>query len=331
VPAVLRHRHEFPAEGELPGFEGATAWLNSEPVTPADLRERVVLVSFGTYTCINWIRSLPYVRAWATRYTAHGLTVVGVQTPEFQFEGDLDNVRRALKEMDVRYPVVVDNDYAVWQAFDNHYWPALYFVDSYGRIRHHHFGEGEYEQSEMVLQMLLREAGADAEQGLVAIEPDGVEAPADWATLGSPESYVGYERATNFASPGGVVFEEHHVYSTPARLGRNQWALSGHWWIGPVPALLHEAGGSISYEFHARDLHLVMGPSAGRSPVRFRVRLDGELPGSAHGVDIDENGHGTADYQRLYQLIRQRPPIGDRRFDIEFLDAGIEAFVFTFG
>ena len=254
-----------------------------------------------------------------------------MQTPEFEFEGDLDNVGRALKEMDVRYPVVVDNDYAVWQAFDNHYWPALYFVDAQGRIRHHHFGEGDYEQSEMVLQMLLREAGADVEQGLVRIEPHGVEAAADWASLGSPESYVGYGRAVGFASPEGVVPDERHVYSAPTVLRRNQWALSGDWRIGSVPALLNEPGGSISYQFHARDLHLVMGPPAAGRPVRFTVRLDGEPPGPAHGIDIDERGNGTADYQRMYQLIRQPAPIGDRRFEIEFLDAGVEAFVFTFG
>jgi hypothetical protein len=327
---MFRHRRELPDEGELPAFDGAIAWLNSTPLTAVGLRGNVVLVNFGTYTCINWIRSLPYVRAWADKYAHQGLTVVGVQTPEFEFEGDLDNVGRAIKEMDVRYPVVVDNDYAIWQAFNNHYWPALYFVDSIGRIRHHHFGEGEYEQSEMVLQMLLREAGADVEQGLVRIEPDGVEAAADWASLGSPETYLGYGRAIDFASPGGVVPDERHVYSAPAGLRRNQWSLSGDWRIGPVPALLNEPGGSISYQFHARDLHLVMGPPA-RPPVRFRVRLDGEPPGPAHGVDLDENGSGSADYQRMYQLIRQPGPVGDRLFEIEFLDAGVDAFVFTFG
>jgi hypothetical protein len=291
-----------------------------------------VLVSFGTYTCINWIRSLPYVRAWADKYAGRqGLTVVGVQTPEFDFEGDLENVGRAIKEMNVRYPLVVDNDFAVWRAFDNHYWPALYFVDAAGRIRHHHFGEGEYEESEMVLQMLLREAGVDVDQGLVRPEPDGVEAAADWASLGSPESYVGYGRAVGFASPGGVVPDEGHVYSAPDGLRRNQWALSGDWAIGLVPALLNQPGGSISYRFHARDLHLVMGPPAGRPPVRFGVRLDGGPPGRAHGVDVDESGNGTADYQRMYQLIRQPAPIGDRLFEIEFPDAGVEAVVFTFG
>jgi hypothetical protein len=328
---MLRHRNEFPVEGELPGFGGATAWLNSGPLTPADLRGRVVLVNFGTYTCINWLRSLPYVRAWSDKYAGDGLAVIGVQTPEFEFEGDLDNVRRAIPESDVRYPVVVDNDYAVWRAFDNHYWPALYFGDAEGRIRHHHFGEGNYEESEMVLQMLLREAGVDVDHGLVEIEPDGVEAAADWASLGSPETYVGYGRAIGFASPGGVVPDVRHVYSAPAGLRRNHWTVSGDWTIGLVPALLNEPGGSISYEFRARDLHLVMGPPVGRPPVRFRVRLDGEPPGPANGVDVDEHGDGTADYQRMYQLIRQPLPIGDRHFEIEFLDAGVEAFVFTFG
>jgi hypothetical protein len=328
---VLRHRNEFPVEGVLPAFDGATTWLNSAPLTPAGLRGQVVLVSFGTYTCINWIRSLPYVRAWADRYRGRGLAVVGVQTPEFEFEGDVDNVGRAIKEMDVRYALAVDNGYAVWRAFDNHYWPALYFVDAQGRIRHHHFGEGEYEESEMVLQMLLRETGVDVDQGLVQLKPDGVEATADWPNLGSAETYLGHERAVGFVSPGGAVPDRRHAYSAPSALRRNQWALSGDWQIDAVPARLDEPGGSISYQFHARDLHLVMGPPVGRSPVRFRVRLDGKAPGPAHGVDIDEHGNGTADYERMYQLIRQPPPVGDKRLEIEFLDAGVEAFVFTFG
>jgi hypothetical protein len=328
---MLRHRNEFPVEGTLPVFDGATAWLNSAALTALDLQGRVVLVSFGTYTCINWIRSLPYVRAWADKYAVHGLTVVGVQTPEFDFEGDLNNIGRAMKEMDVRYPVAVDNEYTVWRAFDNHYWPALYFVDAQGRIRHHHFGEGEYEASEMVLQMLLRDAGADIEQGLVRLEPTGVEAAADWASLGSPETYVGYGRATGFVSPGGVVADEPHVYSSPATLHRNQWALSGAWRVGLEPAHLAEAAGSIAFEFLARDLHLVMGPPAGHPPVRFAVRMDGQPPGPAHGVDVDESGSGIADYLRMYQLIRQPGSVGDRRFEVQFLDPGVEAFVFTFG
>ena len=327
---MLRHRNEFPVKGELPAFEGATTWLNGAPLTPAELRGRVVLVSFGTYTCINWLRSLPYVRAWADKYAGRGLVVVGVQTPEFEFEGDLGNVRRAIEELGVRYPVAVDNDYAMWQAFDNHYWPALYFVDAEGRIRHHHFGEGEYEESEMVLQMLLREAGADVEQGLVTLEPDGVEAAADWASLGSPETYVGYGRGVGFASPGGFAPDQRHGYSAPGDLRRNQWSLAGDWRVGVEPAVLDRPGGSITFQFHARDLHLVMGPPPGRPPVRFTVRIDGEPPGPGHGVDVDEAGNGTADYQRMYQLIRQ-PATGDRRFEIEFLDSGVEAYVFTFG
>jgi hypothetical protein len=328
---MLRHRNEFPVEGQLPAFDGATAWVNSAPLSPAALEGRVVLVSFGTYTCINWMRSLPYVRAWADKYADDGLVVIGVQTPEFEFEGELDNVRRAIQEMDVRYPVAVDNDYAVWRAFDNHYWPALYIVDAAGRIRHHHFGEGEYEESEMVLQMLLGEAGTEVRDGLVRVVSRGREAAADWNSVRSPESYVGYERAVGFASPGGLDFDRRHVYKAPSNLGRNQWALSGDWQVGSVPVALNEPGGSISYRFHARDLHLVMGPPMPQTSVRFRVRLDGEAPGPAHGVDVDEEGDGTADYQRLYQLIRQPQPIDDRLFEIQFLEAGVEAFVFTFG
>jgi hypothetical protein len=328
---MFRHRNEYPSEGELPDFDGATTWLNSEPLTRDALAGRVVLVNFGTYTCINWIRSFPYVRAWADKYAKHGLAVVGVQTPEFEFEEDLDNVRRAVREMDVRHPVAVDNEYAVWRAFDNHYWPALYFADAEGRLRHHHFGEGEYMASELVLQMLLREAGRDVEEDLVRLDPAGAEAEADWGSLRSPETYLGYGRTVGFASPGGLAPDQARAYAPPAALGRNEWALSGDWRIGVVPVRLEAPGGSIRFGFHARDLHLVMGPPAGRPPVRYRVRLDGEAPGPSHGVDADEGGAGTADYQRMYQLIRQPGPIGDRLFEIEFLAAGVEAFVFTFG
>jgi hypothetical protein len=326
---MLRHRNEYPNEGELPGFPGASAWLNSEPISAAALRGRVALISFGTYTCINWIRSLPYVRAWADKYGSQGLAVIGVQTPEFDFEGGLDGVRVALKQMDVRYPVAVDNDYAIWQAFDNHYWPALYFVDAHGHIRHHHFGEGAYEESERVLQMLLTEAGVDVGPALVRLEPQGVELPADWDNLGSPENYVGYGRTQGFASPGGPVRDERHLYAAPASLRRNQWALSGDWRMGVVPTVVEAPGGAISCAFHARDLHLVMRPTG--SQVAFRVSIDGQPPGPAHGLDVDPEGNGIIADQRLYQLVRQPDPIVDRRMEIEFLDAGVEVYVFTFG
>ena len=329
---MLRHRNEYPVEGRFPGFDGATAWLNSAPVTSGTLQGGVVLVSFGTYTCINWIRSLPYVRAWADKYGGQGLVVIGVQTPEFDFEEDLDGVRTALNEMDVRYPVAVDNDYAVWRAFDNHYWPALYFVDGQGEIRHHRFGEGEYEESERVLQMLLGQSGIDdVDRSVVQLKPRGVELPADWDNLHSPENYVGYERTQGFASPGGPVLDERHVYTAPPSLGRNQWALSGDWRMGAVATILEESNGAISCAFHARDLHLVMRPARPQAPVRFLVRIDGGRPGPAHGIDVDEDGSGTVTGQRLYQLVRQPGPIADQRFEIEFLDAGVEAYVFTFG
>ena len=319
-----------PPKGELPTFEGATAWLNSAPVTAGALPGRVVLISFGTYTCINWIRSLPYIRAWADNYADRGLAVIGVQTPEFDFEKELDGVRVALDAMDVRYPVAVDNDYAVWQAFDNHYWPALYFVDAQGRIRHHRFGEGDYQESEGVLQMLMTEAGVDVDGALTRLEPHGVELPADWDQLGSPENYLGYERTQGFASPGGARPDQRHRYTAPAWLDRNLWGLSGDWRVGPVAAVVEEPGGGIACAFQARDLHLVMRPAPNTS-VPFRVRIDGHPPGSAHGLDVDGDGNGTVSDQRLYQLVRQSGPIADRRFDIEFLDAGVEAFVFTFG
>jgi Thioredoxin like C-terminal domain/AhpC/TSA family len=329
---MSRHRNEFPVEGGLPAFAGATAWLNSGPVTAGDLQGRVVLVSFGTYTCINWIRSLPYVRAWADKYASQGLAVIGVQTPEFEFEKDLEGVGVAIRDLDVRYPVAVDNDYAIWRAFDNHYWPALYFADEEGHIRHHRFGEGEYEESERVLQMLLARAGAgDVDHALVRLEPQGVELGADWADLGSPENYVGYERTDGFASSGGPVLDERHEYTAPSSLRRNQWALSGEWRMGPVAVVLEEPGGAISCRFHARDLHLVLRPSGAQQSVRFRVRIDGMPPGPAHGLDVDEQGNGTVTGQRLYQLVRQPGPVVDRLFGIEFLDAGAEAFVFTFG
>jgi len=322
----------LPVEGDLPSFQGATEWLNSEPLTPESLRGQVVVVSFGTYTCINWLRTLPYVRAWATKYSGHGVTVIGVQTPEFDFEGDLDNVRGAIAAMEVRYPLAVDDDFAIWNAFDNKYWPALYFSDAQGRLRHHYFGEGEYEQSEHVLQALLTEAGvAGIDAALVRPEPAGIELGADWTDLRSPENYIGYQRSEGFASPGGLVPDERHVYTAPSSFRLNEWALSGDWLLSAVSAALAVPGGGISSRFHARDLHMVMGPVTPQTSVRFRVRLDGQLPGPAHGLDIDEDGRGTVTGQRLYQLVRQPGPIVDREFEVEFLDAGVEAFVFTFG
>jgi thiol-disulfide isomerase/thioredoxin len=323
---------DLPVEGELPSLGGATRWLNSQPLTAASLRGKVVLVQFCTYTCINWLRTLPYVRAWAERYGGQGLIVVGVHTPEFQFEKDVDNVRRALKEMGVVYPVALDSDYAIWRAFENQYWPALYFVDARGRVRHHHFGEGDYEQSERVIRQLLAEAGAGGVgQEPISVEAGGVEAAADWGSLKSPENYVGYGRTENFASPGGVSPDGSRIYDAPARLGLNQWALSGEWTMAKGAVALNKSGGRIAYGFHARDLHLVMGPSARGASVRFRVALDGQPPRAAHGVDVDEQGNGTVREQRLYQLIRQPMPVTERRFEIEFLDAGAEAFAFTFG
>ena len=322
----------LPVEGELPSLGGATGWLNSQPLSAASLRGKVVLAQFWTYTCINWLRTLPYVRAWAEKYEGQGLTVVGVHTPEFPFEKDVDNVRRAVKEMRVVYPVALDSDYAIWRAFENRYWPALYFIDAQGRIRHHQFGEGDYEQSERVIQQLLAEARVGGVgHDLVSVDARGIEATADWDSLKSPENYIGYGRTENFASPGGAIPDKSRVYGAPAQLSPNQWALSGDWTVGKGAVVLNRAGGRIAYSFHARDLHLVMGPSARGTSVRFRVALEGQPPRAAHGVDVDEHGNGTVTEQRLYQLIRQPKPITDRRFEIEFLDAGAEAFAFTFG
>jgi hypothetical protein len=323
---------QLPDEGELPSLDGASLWLNSQPLTAGSLRGKVALFQFCTYTCINWLRTLPYARAWAERYEGRGLVLVGVHTPEFEFEKDLDNVRRALKEMKVTYPVAVDNDYAIWRAFENRYWPALYFVDARGRVRHHHFGEGEYEQSERVIQQLLAEAGAGGVgQEIVSVDAPGVEAAADWGNLKSPENYLGHGRTENFASPGGAKPDERRVYAAPARLSLNQWALSGEWTAGQQAVVLNKAGGRIACSFHARDLHLVMGPAARGTSVRFRVTLDGRPLGAARGVDADERGDGAVAEQRLYQLIRQPKPVTERRFEIEFLDPGVEAFAFTFG
>ena len=323
---------QLPIEGELPSLGSATGWLNSPPLTAADLRGKVVLIDFWTYTCINWLRSLPYVRAWAEKYKDRGLVVIGVHAPEFAFEKNVANVRRAAKDMRVDYPIAIDSDHAIWRAFKNEYWPALYFVDARGRIRHHHFGEGEYEQAEKIIQQLLAEVGIGGiGHELVSVDARGPEAAADWGSLKSPENYVGYERTENFASPGGAVLDTRRVYAAPARLRLNHWALSGDWTVAKQATVLNKANGRIAYRFHARDLHLVMGPAARGTSVRFRVRIDGQPPGAAHGIDVDDQGNGTVTEQRLYQLIRQPKPIADRQFEIEFLDSGVEAFAFTFG
>jgi thiol-disulfide isomerase/thioredoxin len=328
TPSSIR----LPDEGEFPSLAGATLWLNSQPLTPSALRGKVVLVDFSTYTCINWLRTLPHVRAWAEKYKDHGLVVINVQTPEFEFEKNVDNVRLASKQMGVVYPTAIDNDYAIWNAFDNHYWPALYIVDAKGRIRHHQFGEGGYERSEAIIKQLLTEAGQKGIGAeLAPVRESGAEVGADWSTLKTGETYVGYDRAENLSSPGGLASGKSHVYAAPAKLELNHWALVGDWTVGRQGTVSNKANGRIVFRFHARDLHVVMGPAAKGAPVRFRVRIDGAPPGAAHGVDVDAEGNGTVTEQRLYQLIRQPSPIADRQFEIEFLDPGAEAFVFTFG
>ena len=315
---------------ELSPLDLATTWLNSQPLTEAEFQGKVVLIEFWTYTCINWRRQLPYVRAWAERYKEHGLLVVGVHSPEFSFEKNTDNIRWALMEMRIAYPVAVDNDHDIWRGFNNEYWPALYFADAKGKIRHSQFGEGDYEKSEKVIQKLLAEAGlGEVRNELVSVDTSGAEAQADWKDLRSGENYVGYERTENCASnasPG-----KPRVYSAPKHLPLNSWALSGDWTMGKEALLLNKSGGRIAYHFHARDLHLVMGPASRGVSARFRVYIAGRPPGEAHGVDVDGDGNGTVREQRMYQLVRQRAPISDRQFEIEFLDSGVEAFSFTFG
>jgi thiol-disulfide isomerase/thioredoxin len=316
---------------ELSSLDRATTWLNSPPLTDAALQGKVVLVEFWTYSCINWRRQLPYVRAWAERYKDRGLVVVGVHSPEFSFEKNIDNIRWAAKEMRVAYPIAVDNDHAVWRGFNNEYWPALYFADARGRVRHTQFGEGEYEQSEKVIQKLLAEAGGSGHNVLVSVHANGAEAVADWNNLKSGENYVGYGRTENFSSSGGARPDKRQEYSVPKTLDINCWALSGIWTMGREGIALNQANGRIVYRFHARDLHLVMGPSAPGTSARFRVLIDGRPPENAHGVDVDDRGNGTVTEPRMYQLIRQPAPIVDRQFEIEFLDSGVEAFSFTFG
>lgn len=321
----------LPVEGSMPPL-GNAAWLNSQPLTAPGLRGKVVLIDFWTYSCINWRRQLPYVRAWAERYRDKGLVVIGVHSPEFEFEKDPTNVRTAAGEMGVHYPILIDSDHATWRAFNNEYWPALYLVDVRGRVRYHKFGEGDYAESEQAIQQLLAEAGAaGGSHDVVSVDAGGVEAAADWDDLKSPENYVGYERTEHFASSGGRAKDKPHDYGAPAKLKLNHWALSGNWTVGRQRIVLNQSNGRLVYRFHARDLHLVMGSARPGAPVRFRVLIDGHPPGSSHGVDVDEQGNGAVNYPRIYQLIRQSRPILDRQVEIEFFDAGVEAFSFTFG
>jgi cytochrome c biogenesis protein CcdA/thiol-disulfide isomerase/thioredoxin len=323
----------LPVEGEFPSLSGATAWLNSAPLSPQGLRGKVVLVDFWTYSCINCLRTLPYVKAWYDKYRGHGLVVVGVHTPEFAFEKNESNVEHAVATLHVGYPVALDNDYAIWRRFNNHYWPAHYFIDAVGKIRAHHFAEGSYQESENVIRQLLVEAGHTdlPPAGETAAPVSGVEAAADPATNRSPETYVGYRRAENFRSPGGIAKDLSHAYSAPSYLDTNQWALSGTWEVDREKAVLRASPGSIQYRFFARDLHLVLGSDVAGKPVRFRVLLDGRAPGPDHGMDINADGDGVVTEQRLYQLIRESSDMADHTFTIEFLDDGIQAYAFTFG
>lgn len=323
---------QLPSKGQIPSLDGVTTWLNSQPLTMEKLSNKLVLINFWTYTCINWLRQLPYVRAWAEKYTDQGLVVIGVHTPEFEFEKNIDNVRRASMDLKVNYPIAVDSNYKIWRAFKNEYWPALYFIDRQGRIRHYHFGEGSYEQSERIIQQLLDENTAiSKDQGIVSVNANGFEVAADWESLKSPENYLGYERTVNFASPDGLLLEPNHSYDTAEKLNLNQWSLSGTWTIKAESALLNKSNGRVAYCFEARDLHLVMGPKVRGTTIPFRVTLDGKPHLTAHGLDVDEQGNGTMSQQRLYQLIRQPKPIMTHRFEIEFFEAGAEIFAFTFG
>jgi thiol-disulfide isomerase/thioredoxin len=323
---------QLPIEGTLPSLGGAIEWLNTQPLNMTQLHGKVVLIEFWTYTCINWRRTLPYVRAWADKYKDHGLVVIGVHTPEFGFEKNVANVRRAVKEIGITFPVAIDSDYVIWGAFKNQYWPAIYIVDAQGRIRHHQFGEGGYEHSERVIQRLLADSGhGAASQELVSVRPAGVEAAADWAHVKSPETYLGYERSESFVSSGGALLDTRHVYAAPGNLQLNEWALVGDWSVGSESAVPNADNGRLVYRFHARDINLIMGPTATGGSVRFHVLIDGSPPSDAHGLDVDEQGAGTVTEPRMYQLIRQPGAITDREFEIQFLGPGVAVFDFTFG
>jgi len=316
--------------GPMPDLSGATGWINSPPLNRTALKGKVVLVDFWTYTCINCLRTLPYIKAWDAKYRDAGLVVIGVHTPEFDFEGDTANVRKAIRKYGISYPIALDSNRKIWDAFHNEYWPAHYFIDAKGRIRYQHFGEGSYEESESMIRQLLAEAGMKAGQKHVEMQAQGEQAPAKFDSVLSPETYIGYERAENFAASPRAAHDRAETYAVPQKLSLNQWGLSGNWRVAGQGATLQQAPGKIVFRFHARDLHLVLGTADGK-PVRFKVRLNGAAPGTGHGMDIDADGNGTVQEHRLYQLIRQNGPIEDRTFEIEFLDPRAQAFAFTFG
>ncbi|MGO7985460.1 cytochrome c biogenesis protein DipZ [Rhizobium leguminosarum] len=324
-------RSDLPVEGHAPSLDGAVEWLNSEPLTTEQLRGKVVLVDFWTYSCINCIRTIPYVRAWAEKYADQGLVVIGVHAPEFAFEKKIDNVKKAIGDFQIGYPVAIDNDYKVWRAFENSYWPAAYLIDAKGQIRYHHFGEGNYNRTEKAIQDLLREVGSQTTASAPVVpNAKGVEAGPDLGNIRSGETYLGYEQAANFASPEGLQADTARNYSI-AEPGLNGWGLSGTWIVGRDQATLDQPGGGITYRFSARDLHLVLGPGAGDKPIRFQVKIDGKAPGPDHGSDIDADGNGTVTATRLYQLVRQSGTVAARNFEIRFLDPGVQAYAFTFG
>jgi cytochrome c biogenesis protein CcdA/thiol-disulfide isomerase/thioredoxin len=322
---------ELPVEDLMPSLDGAQEWLNSSPLSLEALKGKVVLVDFWTYSCINCLRSIPYVRAWAEKYRDHGLVVIGVHAPEFAFERNVANVKNAIATLKIGYPVAIDNEYKIWRSFENEYWPAHYFVDGNGKVRHHHFGEGDYDESEQIIQKMLKDAGnKDVPTGTVAVNASGAEAASDASDVRSPETYVGYDRGNHFVSPGGVVSDKSHAY-TAGEPQLNEWSLTGNWTVEAERAQLDEKDGSIVYRFHARDLHLVLGPSTEGSQIRFRVTIDGKTPGNAHGMDVDAEGNGVVTTQRLYQLVRATGAVADHTFEIRFLDPGVQAYAFTFG
>jgi cytochrome c biogenesis protein CcdA/thiol-disulfide isomerase/thioredoxin len=322
---------ELPVEDLTPSLAGAQEWLNSPPLSLEALKGKVVLVDFWTYSCINCLRSIPYVRAWAEKYRDHGLVVIGVHAPEFAFERNVANVKNAIATLKIGYPVAIDNEYKIWRSFENEYWPAHYFIDGNGKVRHHHFGEGEYDESEQIIQKMLKDAGnKNVPIGIVSVNASGAEAASDAGDVKSPETYVGYDRSNHFVSPGGAVADKDHTYAA-GEPQLNEWSLTGNWTVGPERAQLDEKDGSIVYRFHARDLHLVLGPSAEGSQIRFRVTIDGKAPGDAHGMDTDAEGNGVVTTQRLYQLVRAPGTVADRTFEIRFLDPGVQAYAFTFG